>query len=138
MSLQHKIWNYGSHKRESSPIHRYSYKSQNHRITEWPGLKRITMTIQFQTPCQVQGVYLRGMCSLKCKDCFFFLFFSFFFFPMKISECYKKLPVNVSVSFTFLFARSVRQMHAELRPSFTVLNKGFVFTVKLEKSGAIF
>jgi len=27
----------------------------NQRITEWPGLKRTTMTIEFQPPCYVQG-----------------------------------------------------------------------------------
>jgi len=27
----------------------------NQRITEWPGLKRTTTIIQFQTPCYVQG-----------------------------------------------------------------------------------
>ena len=26
-----------------------------HRITEWPGLKRTTMVIEFQNPCYVQG-----------------------------------------------------------------------------------
>ena len=30
-------------------------ESQNHRIIEWPGLKRITMIIKFQPPCYVQG-----------------------------------------------------------------------------------
>jgi len=29
--------------------------SWNHRIVEWPGLKRATMIIQFQAPCYVQG-----------------------------------------------------------------------------------
>ena len=28
---------------------------KNHRIKEWPGLKRTTMIISFQTPCCVQG-----------------------------------------------------------------------------------
>jgi len=28
---------------------------QNHRITEWPGLKRTTMIIEFQPLCYVQG-----------------------------------------------------------------------------------
>jgi len=26
-----------------------------HRVTEWPGLKRTTMIIEFQPPCYVQG-----------------------------------------------------------------------------------
>ena len=30
-------------------------KSYNHRIIEWPGLKRTIMIIQFQPPCYVQG-----------------------------------------------------------------------------------
>ena len=29
--------------------------SQNHKIVEWPGLKRTTMIIEFQPPCYVQG-----------------------------------------------------------------------------------
>ena len=29
--------------------------SWNHRIIEWPGLKRTTVIIQFQAPCYVQG-----------------------------------------------------------------------------------
>ena len=29
--------------------------SNNHRIIEWPGLKRITVIIEFQPPCYVQG-----------------------------------------------------------------------------------
>jgi len=30
-------------------------KSWNHRIIEWPGLKRTIMIIEFQPPCYVQG-----------------------------------------------------------------------------------
>jgi len=29
--------------------------TQHHRITEWPGLKRTTMIIEFQPPCHGQG-----------------------------------------------------------------------------------
>ena len=31
------------------------FKSQNHSIVEWPGLKRTTMIIEFQPSCYVQG-----------------------------------------------------------------------------------
>ena len=31
------------------------YCAMNHRIIEWPGLKRTIMTIEFQPPCYVQG-----------------------------------------------------------------------------------
>ena len=30
-------------------------RNLNHRIIEWPGLKRTTMIIEFQPPCHVQG-----------------------------------------------------------------------------------
>ena len=40
--------------------------NMNHRITEWPGLKRTTMMIEFQPPCYVQG---RQICDQgKHKD----------------------------------------------------------------------
>ena len=31
------------------------YAKMNHRIMEWPGLKRTTVIIEFQPPCYVQG-----------------------------------------------------------------------------------
>ena len=45
------------HNRGSLRYHTPSYPlpQENHRIIEWPGLKRTTMIIEFQPPCYVQG-----------------------------------------------------------------------------------
>ena len=32
-----------------------TWQLQNHRIMQWPGLKRTTVIIEFQSPCYVQG-----------------------------------------------------------------------------------
>ena len=32
-----------------------TYLKYNHRIMEWPGLKRTTVIMEFQLPCYVQG-----------------------------------------------------------------------------------
>ena len=38
------------------PEYPYSgLESKNHRIIQWPGLKRTTMIIEFQPPCYMQG-----------------------------------------------------------------------------------
>ena len=44
-------------------------RTDSHRIIEWPGLKRTTVIIKFQPPCNVQGHTLETVsCDFKSCD----------------------------------------------------------------------